>query len=517
MPNFALKKVMQVQKITITLLTMLLCTAFSHSVSNQNFSESADELYRYAMEKLGAVPGLSIVVVKGEETVYTGSFGYANLEKKIPVTPETNFYIASSTKSFMGLAAAQLDREGVISLDAGLASFFPDTKFAPELKADQIKVRDLLTHTSGLDNSPISFRAAYSGDHTFTKLVELLERSQPNKAGYGNYQYSNVGYNIYALIVEKVTGQKWQDVLAEKIFRPLGMERTTAYMSKAEKNDWTVALPYAGLGPDRIEPVYLTKKDNTMQSAGGLITTAADAATWLKMQIGNGRLNGKQVFPVDMIRTARSVMAPHDDARPPFEAKGYGLGWHSGLYQGENVTWHFGGFPGAYTHISYLPEREIGVAVFVNDAVAGYPLMMLAAEFAYEWHVNPSEKILSEYKKRIDKLAKETARSVKQSLKHEQERAERTWQLSEPFADYAGVYRNDAYGTVKIEHQGGEQLRVSMGNMHCLGTPYTEENTMRVELVPRSGMVLQFVVENGLVKAFNFSGDVFTRVSEKSD
>ena len=113
MPNFALKKVMQVQKITITLLTMLLCTAFSHSVSNQNFSESADELYRYAMEKLGAVPGLSIVVVKGEETVYTGSFGYANLEKKIPVTPETNFCIASSTKSFMGLAAAQLDREGV--------------------------------------------------------------------------------------------------------------------------------------------------------------------------------------------------------------------------------------------------------------------------------------------------------------------------------------------------------------------------------------------------------------------
>lgn len=144
-----------------------------------------------------------------------------------------------------------------------------------------------------------------------------------------------------------------------------------------------------------------------------------------------------------------------------------------------------------------IPEREIGVAVFVNDAVTGYPLMMLAAEFAYDWHVNICEKISSEYKKRIDDLAKEPAKHVKRSVKHEKERAKRTWRLTEPFADYAGVYRNDAYGTVTIEHQGDDQLRVNMGNMHCLGRPFTEENTMRVQLVPRSGMVLQFVVENG--------------------
>ena len=247
------------------LLFLCLCIATcslraqKHS-KNKAFEKAADKFYKTSFEDLGTIPGVSIVVVQGEKTLYKKGFGYADVEKKLKADAESNFYIASSTKSFTSLLASLLDKEGIIKLDDPLSKYFPELDFPEDVPADQIKIRDLMTHTSGIDNTPIGFRVAYTGNHDFQTRLNLMKYCQANEVGHGSFSYTNVGYNIYAIILEKVTGKNWRDHLEERIFEPLGMDRTTGYISKAEKGNWAMASPYMGRSKDNIEKVYLSKR-----------------------------------------------------------------------------------------------------------------------------------------------------------------------------------------------------------------------------------------------------------------
>ena len=500
-------------------LILSLCLLFSVSsflfcqMANKtkaNFQKDATELIEYAFSEVGSIPGVSMSVVKDGKTVFEKGFGYANMETKLKMKENTSFYIASCTKAFTALLAAVLDKEGVISLDVSLASFFPKIKFDPALKADEIAVKSLLTHTSGLSNGPIGFRVAYSGEHTHEQLVQLLSASKPNKAGKGNYQYTNVGYNIYALIVQEVTGKSWQQLLQTKVFQPLGMKRTTAFMSKADKGNWPMALPYIGLDRDQYQAVYLLKKDNTMQSAGGLITTAADLGRWVNMQIQLGKVNGKQVFPKEIIQAAQTPLAACDEKRGVFEAEGYGYGWLVGAFQEQKAVWHSGGFPGYLSVMSFLPEKKIGVNVLINEPSAGFRLMYLLAAFSYDWWLSEKD-VLPQYKDEVKAMATQIHKRQKRVAEHRKELAERTWQLTHSFSHYSGTYKNDHYGTITIKGEK-DQLAVAMGNMHCVATPYTKANTARVELVPGSGEILRFEMEGDKIIGLISDGDLFKKV-----
>lgn len=478
--------------------------------STAAFQQDLEALIDFAFSETEAMPGLAISVVKDGKTIVEKGFGQAQVEQKQAMKPNTSFYIASCTKAFTGLLAAILDEEGVISMDATLASFFPKIKFDPDLEADKITVRSLITHTSGLQNSPIGFRVAYSGEHTHEQLIGLLQHSKPNRVGRGNYRYTNVGYNIYTLIVQHVTGKKWQDLLEEKIFAPLGMNRTTAYMSKAEKANWPMALPYIAEGPNQFQSVYLLKKDNTMQSAGGLITTAADLAKWVSVQMNAGKVKGKSVFSEKIMRDAQKSWASCDEQRGDFQAEGYGYRWLVGELAGQKAIWHSGGFPGYLSLMSFLPEQKIGVNVLINEPSAGFRMMYLLAAFSYDWWLQDSE-VVSSYQTQIRKIAQQLGERQQKVAKHRKELAARTWQLTKDFAAFSGRFVNEAYGTIEIDGSQ-QQLAVKMGNMHCIATPYTKKNTARVELVPGSGEVLVFNIENGEVTSLINDGDVYTKV-----
>ena len=497
------------------LLFLCLCIATcslraqKHS-KNKAFEKAADKFYKTSFEDLGTIPGVSIVVVQGEKTLYKKGFGYADVEKKLKADAESNFYIASSTKSFTSLLASLLDKEGIIKLDDPLSKYFPELDFPEDVPADQIKIRDLMTHTSGIDNTPIGFRVAYTGNHDFQTRLNLMKYCQANEVGHGSFSYTNVGYNIYAIILEKVTGKNWRDHLEERIFEPLGMDRTTGYISKAEKGNWAMASPYMGRSKDNIEKVYLSKQDNTMQAAGGLITNGEDLANWLKVQIGNGKLNGKQIFPKAIIEENRSMLVEGATRNPIFDGKGYGMGWQTGTYQGETTVWHFGGFPGFLTHISYMPEKEIGVAVMVNEGIAGNRLKDLYAAFAYDYllgKIESEEDFLEQSKELKGQLEQVKARIAK----HDADLAKRTWQLSLPFKDYRGTFQNERFGKIEVKMKGKE-LFMEYGNLHCIPTPYTEDDMVRVGWIPGSGRVVPFVVEDGKVTGLRYLGEVFSKV-----
>jgi CubicO group peptidase (beta-lactamase class C family) len=133
---------------------------------------------------LDVTPGMGIVVVRDTQIVYMKGFGYADIDAKRPFTPQTEFYIASTTKSFTGLAAALLDKKGTFKLDAPLHQYLPALKLQAPMDADSITIRSLLTHTHGIGGGPVAIRLAYSGEYKDdAELLRLLEMHSAAKSG----------------------------------------------------------------------------------------------------------------------------------------------------------------------------------------------------------------------------------------------------------------------------------------------------------------------------------------------
>lgn len=312
--------------------------------------------------ELNTVPGLAVAVVQDSAVVYLRGFGYRDVEAKLPVTPQTTFYIASSTKSFTGLLAALLAYEGKLDLDAPMSLYLPEARLPAPLSPDAVTVRELLTHTFGFENEPIVTRTAYTGQYTPELLVRLLEHSTPNEFGKA-FSYSNLGYVLTSLIIDRLENRSWKDILSQKVLQPLGMKHTTSYVSKA--TEWPLAVPYFR----RVERERLpfAKKDNTMHAAGGLLSTAEDLANWLLVNINNGRLEGRQVFPAAVMHRVHRQQTSLDQQFYRFHRFGYGVGWYLADYEGDTLYHHFGSFSGFRAHISFMPASRIGVAVLMNE------------------------------------------------------------------------------------------------------------------------------------------------------
>ncbi|HLT46393.1 MAG TPA: serine hydrolase, partial [Rubricoccaceae bacterium] len=468
-----------------------------------------DAFVSETLEALGAVPGLAVAVVRGDEVVYLRGFGLADREAGAEVTPDTPFYIASATKPFTALAAVLLDRQGALDLDASLASLFPDVAFVPEVGADSVTVRHLLSHTHGLDNDPIVFRAAFSGEHTPETMRALLAETAPNEdAPPGTFRYTNVGYNILSLRLDALAGGPWQDLLDALLFEPLGMDHTTAYASEAAR--WSPAAPYHPFGEDGPERIYLQKTDATMQAAGGMYASARDLARWLLVHLNGGRLDGRQVLPAAALAEAHRPVAEVDDRYGPFERRGYGLGWYTGPYDGEPVLHHFGGFAGAHAHLSFMPERGLGVVVLANESIVAGRLVPMIAAFAYDWWRGEPD-VVALYTAQRDALVAGFRQARDGALEEAAERARRKWTLSLPFEAYAGTYVSPLYGTLTVAVEG-EAPVLRIGNLWAEATPFTEPETMRVTFVPPQGEVVAFELDAaGRPARARYHGVVFER------
>ena len=478
--------------------------------SVEAFATAADHFISGALDAVGVVPGVAVAVVHGDDTVYLRGFGLADREADVAATPEALFYIASSTKSFTALAAVLLDARGELDLDASLAHYLPMVDFDPAVKADSVTLRHLITHTAGLDNDAIVFRTAFSGDHTLEVLLEVMNATTPSVESLGVFSYTNLGYNILSFILDRETGMPWQDLLREMIFEPLGMDRTTAYASLPRQEGWPVAAPYFGLHPDGVKRLYLEKQDNTMQAAGGTLSTAADLARWIEVQLNDGRLDGRQVFPEAVIRATHQRHAKTDAEFGPFKRGGYGLGWYVGTYQEDQLLHHFGSFAGFRSHVSFMPEHDLGVAVVVNEGSVGSQLADLFATFAYDWWLGKPD-VETKYAAMAEPFPGMVEQQQGRIAADLARRAERQWTLSAPLEAYTGTYVSLLYGTLTITIEEGV-LAARIGNLHAVSTPYTAPNTIRVEFVPFRGEVIGFELgDDGKAVRARYDDAVFER------
>lgn len=467
---------------------------YDNDLSQLAIAKDLNRFINEAQKALGITNGLSVAVYT-PTGMFTGAYGTTDISTLEAVTPDTAFYIASSTKSFYALALNIHDHRGDINLNHTIKRYSPKANFPEEIPSDQITLRDLLTHTSGIQNNAIVFRTAFTGVHTPELLHQLLSASEVNeKAPYGNFEYTNVGYNILSILTDQKLGTPWQDLIQQEILKPLGTTRTTAYMSFAKKEGWSIAKPHTSTHDGTsMQSLYLEKQDSTMQSAGGLIMSANDALLWLELLINDGRVKGKQIIPAKVVTDTRQRLTKVDKQFGDYLREDYGLGWYISNYQNELMIHHFGSFSGFRSHVSYLPEQKYGVAVFSNNAIVGSFFADEVANYTYDLlagRIKPN----TDPADNVKELSKQYQSILKQIKKGRESRSKRDWTLSRPLVNYVGRYKNPDLGILDISLDNGN-LVARIGVLRAKAEPFTRPDSVRVELAPFNGEFIQFAFE----------------------
>lgn len=491
------------------LTRMLLCSAIIVAASIQPALAQQHRALAGALDStmsrlvsLHASPGLGVVVVRDTQIVYMKGFGEADVENKLPFTPRTVFYIASTTKSFTGLAAAVLDHKKQFSLDARLEQYLPNVQLQAPLSADSITIRSLLTHTHGISNDgPLPTRLAYTG--VYKDNAELLKLLAAHKAASTgrDFKYGNLGYNVAALAMEARTGVSWKKTLEDVLFKPAGMASTSGYVSRFAQN--RLAMPYRW-APDGFVRRPYGKADANMQSAGGLVTTLEDMGKWLELHINNGKLNGKQVVPALAVQETHKIQAVAAGNDGPYKRLGYGLGWNITSNGNDTLLVHGGGFPGFTTHMSFNPGKRVGVAVFANTG-SGFP-DAVAMEV---YRVLNGEGAITDANLEVWRgLLEKDKQGITADLTR---RAARPQNLPFPLEAYAGDYENELYGRLQIRVVNGK-LEARMGSAWSVIEVFDNtKNRLRVEIFG-SGQVVDVEMKDERAVAMNLGGIVFRRV-----
>jgi CubicO group peptidase (beta-lactamase class C family) len=310
----------------------------------------------------GAVPGAAVLVVRDGAPVVRRGYGLADLEQGMPVTPATNFRLASVSKQFTAAAILLLAEDGRLGLDDPVQTWLPT--LPPDARA--VTIRHLLTHTSGLIDYEDVIPESMTGQlHDADVLALLATEDRTYFPPGAAYRYSNSGYALLALIVERASGRSFADFLRRRIFEPLGMSATLAY----EAGISTVGRRAYGYS---LANGSWKRTDQSQTSAvlgdGGIYSSIDDLAKW------DAALADDRLLAAESRRLAFAPAARTDDP-----AVQYGFGWR---VTGESL-WHSGETIGFRNVIVRFPERRLTVVILTNrDGGEPYATALAIARLA---------------------------------------------------------------------------------------------------------------------------------------
>lgn len=471
--------------------------------------QKLDRFVREGMRRLG-VPGLSLSGVTRDGVLVERGWGVRDIERGGAVDARTGFYIASSTKSFVGLVTALLDHRGWLDLDAPLTACLPGLDLEGTVDPSAITLRDQLRHTRGWKNGMVNFRTAYSDFLDPEELRALLALTSMVEDD-GTFDYDNAGYIVVDLCFREHLGVDWKELVETQILAPLGMTRTTPYVSEAAATG-NLAFPHVWDGSrHRRIP---TKVDDVMHAAGGLVTTAEDAGRWIRLHLGQGSLDGRRVFPPDPVREVLTRQVDADLSLWEFTREGYGLGWFDGHYREDRVLHHFGGYPGAQAHISLMPEQGLGVAAFVNGGGGGtYLLPHLTAGLFYDLVLGrpDAERHAWEALAKAEEDGSERLEAQRKSFERRERLAARAPELVDA-GRHVGIYRSPARGNLIVTRTVDGGLWIDWGALEGLLVPEGEGAFLALWETRRPDRITFELGEEGPARSMSFGGFAVPRV-----
>jgi CubicO group peptidase (beta-lactamase class C family) len=312
--------------------------------------------------KSSSAPGAAVLVVRNGRAVFRTGYGVTDLRSLRPIDAKTNFRLASFTKQFTAACIMLLARDGKLHYDDHLTDFFPE--FPGYGKA--ITVRNLLNHTSGLDDYEDLLMKQYP-DTPPEKVPQILDAgvlkllAQQTTGEFApgtKWEYSNSGYAMLAMIVEKVSGKSFGQFLQERIFTPLKMKNTLAYENG--KNE----VPHRAYGHTKEDGWLQTDQSPTsaVLGDGGIYSSLDDLAKWDRALRDHTLLSAAEMQPALTPVQPTDGPAKFPDGRPI----SYGFGWFLDPYQGHKRMSHDGETIGFRTTIQRLPDDDLTIIVLAN-------------------------------------------------------------------------------------------------------------------------------------------------------
>lgn len=432
------------------LLSLLLCSCYSIAVIAQDTGRATDPrlsgldtlLNQVLKDQL--ISGFSVAIVEGDKVIYSKGFGYRDLENKKPVTEHTLFAIGSSTKAFTSSLLGLLQKEGKLSLDANAVSYLPQLRFFNDQMNNQITVRDMMTHRTGLPRYDFSWYIFNTNNRD--SLIGRVKFMEPSAGVREKWQYNNFMFLAQGMIAEKLTGKTWEQNINERFFIPLEMKRSNADLDIFKK-DQDASLPYRLQG-DTIKKMEYYNIDG-MGPAGSINSSAHDMANWLKMWMSGGYYKGKEILPSSYIgEAAASQMVIHGGlpgVQQDMYLANYGLGWMISSYRGHYKVEHGGNIDGFSASVSFFPTDRLGIVVLTNQNTSLVPGIVMNSISDRLFKLNPVDwngKALQDKKE-----AKEKEKGQKKEA--DAHRVLNT-NPSHPLKDYVGLYDNPAYGVVEV-------------------------------------------------------------------
>lgn len=479
-------------------MIFLVLTTWVHS--QMPTEKTVDSLIALAMETQ-ATPGLAVAVVSGDKIVYCKGFGLADINENRKVDTFTQFYLASSTKSFTALAAIL----GAEKKEWDLNKSINDILNIPDsIRMLNITMKDMLNHSSGISNAgSFNLRTAYSGQIDEKGLQNAMDQFRPSPNGK-IFSYSNVGYILSSMIMEKTTKKNWQEIVKKIVLDPAGMKNTVSSFKNVNKKN--LAQPYM-MDSSGFQMLRYGKEDLNMHAAGGHISSVKDMARWLVIQLNNGKIDGNQVFPASAIEESHKMQVIQNVKFGEVRRFGWSLGWDMGEIQGDTLYHRYGTFPGFKPHVSYKLSRKIGVVVLVNESGAGGALADMLAFALYDLYSN---KTIESHKIMFEKLKGQIAKGRQRFADELRKRDERIKPLNYSLESFTGTFVNAAAGMMEFQIDGS-RLVMNMGVIREYPEIYdASKNQWRVTFTG-SGEILTFIFKNEKTEAVEYGGNVFTR------
>lgn len=319
-------------------------------------------------------PGGILAVIKDGEVVHKKGYGYADTAEEKPITNKTVFQIGSVSKQMTAVAVLLLEEEGKLSLDDPISKYFPGYND----RADDITIRHLLTHSSGIKNytSMPEWDPAWSSTRSLEETIDLVKGKELNYEPGDRFSYCNTGYAMLAAVIEQVTGKSYGDFMKQKIFFPLGMENTR----HGESNEYTgpraKGYSFDMQGEEIKEAIYTEFPQ--LAGAGSIVSTADDMILWDEAVREEKLLSGETWY------RALSSQMPID----PDAGVGYGYGWFVGEAKDffeKNFIRHTGGMPGFTCGYFRFADNDLTVIWLSNtDFINSDNTIMNTAKTALE-------------------------------------------------------------------------------------------------------------------------------------
>ncbi len=418
---------------------------FAPSLHAGEFSEKAITKHTTEAQEAWGVPGVCVVIVTKDKVLYLQGVGTQVTGKKIPIDQKTLFPIASCSKAFTTTLLGQLVDQEKITWDDKVRKHLKTFQLSDKNASELVTLRDLMCHRTGVASHDLMW---YKAKWKMPEMVERAGKLPLSRPFRQDLQYQTVLFSAAGLAAAEVTGEKWADLLKEKLLDPLELSETYAHPDMAPK-------------ANRCSGHRLNDKDELVahdwyiapdpDPACSIHSSPRDIGKWLQFLLKEGEHNGKQLIQASTLKetfTPQIVIPTKGFARdlaPESNLISYGLGWVIQDYRGKLVYAHAGLIDGFRVQFTLLPKEGYGIAVFANKHDSRLPLALSCTLTDELLELAP--KKWNDHFLEVIERAELEQKIAKRRLEQQRHGVKPTLELKE----YAGTYTDPAYGTGNIK------------------------------------------------------------------